>query len=167
MQVIPAAVGQSDGLLVFWDDQPELGLLFPRSVEVVADVRFGAGRLFDRDCLILYLFIGEQTVEIYLPESLPTRFEQTASVWAFLCAWDPEALKIRYGETPADRSKESMLLLPKLEGERLLDRLRQFVTLTKDKIDEGATTDAYAAGDAAPAWVVRLQQLLSELEHRQ
>ncbi len=160
MQVIPAAVGQSDGLLVFWDDQPELGLLFPRSAEVVADVRFGAGRLDSNDCLILYLFIGEQTVELYLPETLPTRFDQTAAVWVLLCAWDPQALKIRYGETPGDRSKESMLLLPKLEGERLLDRLRQFVAQSKGQAESDVS------GDAAPEWIDRLQELLSEIEHR-
>ena len=126
MQILPDAVGQSDGQIVFWDENPEIGAALPRPVQMISEVQWGAGLLDGEDCLILYLFLGEQALELYLPQTLPTAPAESLDVWALLWAWAPRMLKVRYGRSPADREREVVLLLPEADGERLSDALRAF-----------------------------------------
>lgn len=136
MQMIPLAIGQSDGVLVLWEDNPEIGLVFPRGTEVIQQVEWGAGTLGQDDCLILYLFIGSQAVELYLPQRLPTTPEQELDIWLSICNWQPDTLKLRYGRTPSDREREVLLLLPKGPGEKLIDKLSEFVAQMRTRIDK-------------------------------
>lgn len=136
MQIIPNAVGQADGVLVFWDESPEFGVAFPRQNQIIHEVRFGAGTLNHEDCLILYMFMGDQSVELYLPQMMETAPETTLDVWQLICKWKPDLLKVRYGSSPIDREKEVTLLLPKRDAEGLIDKLKEFVRLSKP--DQGA-----------------------------
>lgn len=141
VQIIPAAVGQSDGAIVFWDDNPDIGMVLPRAVQLISEVQWGTGALDGQDCLVLYLFAGEQSVELYIPERLPTTPVDWLDVWELLCAWSPEVLKIRYGSSPADGNRELTLLLPKEEGEGPLDKLRLFVHKARRERDAGGWRD--------------------------
>ncbi|MCY0876136.1 MAG: hypothetical protein OWT28_07710 [Firmicutes bacterium] len=142
MNIIPSALGESAETLVLWDDCPEIGIALPRSPQLITELQWGAGTLDEgTQCLILYLFFGEDIAEVYLPEVLPTAPEQSVAVWDLLLRRDPEVLKLRYGTSPLARDSEVTLLLPSREGERLADRLRAFATRFSS-IGEGAPADS-------------------------
>lgn len=127
MEIIPEAMGQSDNVLVFWDPHPEIGVVCPRPVQSVSEVTFGLGSANTEPCLTMFLFVGETDLEIYLPENLQTDEASSVPVWEVLLEWKPEVLKVRYGETPADRSSEITFLLPTLPGETVHEKLRDMV----------------------------------------
>ena len=158
MQIIPNAVGQSEELLVFWDENPETGIALPRAVQMITGLQWGLGALDHDDCLILYLFSGEQAVELYLPQRLPTTQEQDVDVWDLLWTWNPQVFKIRYGSSPLDRAKEVTVLLPKGEGESVRDRLRDFVKLTDNPSEYGELAGIHGE------LLARLQTYVSEQE---
>ncbi|QQE77220.1 hypothetical protein [Alicyclobacillus sp. SO9] len=126
MKIVPDAVGQSDGALVFWEETPEIGTKWPLSANVVDEIRWGVGSLEQEDCLVLYLFSKQEVAELYLPEQLPTSPDEAVEVWKVLCAWRPELIKVRYGSSPADTNKQVTFLLPASEGEDIVDKLRLF-----------------------------------------
>lgn len=158
MQVIPLALGQVENTIVLWDEQPELGVALPRPVQVVDEVRFGTGTLGDEWCLILYLFIGEQTIEVFLPEHLPTSPEAEVEVWHVLCRFDPDSFRVRYGASAGDARKEVLLLCPKAPGERLSDKLEEFYIQSKGLADAEDEVLANVFG--------RLEEALAELPTR-
>ncbi len=127
MQIIPVALGQSEGVITLWDDNRDIAMALPRETQFISELQWGAGVLDDDPCLILYLFIGQQTIELYLPEHLPTTPEQQVAVWQTIMQWRPEVLRVRYGESPLARQHEVTFLLPKEEGETAADKLQAFV----------------------------------------
>lgn len=128
MNIIPSALGESGNTLVLWDDCPDIGVALPRSPQLISELQWGAGSLEEgQHCLILYLFFGEDTAQVYLPEELPTSPTDSVAVWSVFLRRDPELLKVRYGPSPLDADAEITLLLPNREGERLADRLRAFI----------------------------------------
>lgn len=127
MQIIPVALGQSEGVITIWDDNRDIAMALPRETQFISELQWGAGVLDDDPCLILYLFVGQQTIELYLPEHLPTTPEQQVAVWRTIVHWKPEVLRVRYGESPLARQYEVTLLLPKEEGETVADKLQAFV----------------------------------------
>ncbi|MHB1629741.1 MAG: hypothetical protein ACYCVB_15475 [Bacilli bacterium] len=127
MQIIPAALGQSEGVITLWDDNRDIAMALPRETQFISELQWGAGVLDDDPCLILYLFVGRQTIELYLPERLPTAPEQQVAVWQTILQWRPEVLRVRYGESPLARQYEVTFLLPKEEGETAADKLQAFV----------------------------------------
>lgn len=153
MNIIPAALGITQDVLTFWDDCIEIGIALPRTVQLVSEVNFGAGELNETPCLILYLFFGEDTVELYLPEQLPTSPTEHTSVWYTLFSREPDVLKIRYGTHPSEEDKEVTLLLPKAEGERMIERLRLFAKRYLEQPDES---------DVASSLRLSLHDLLEE-----
>lgn len=175
MQLIPAALGEADDTLVIWDDCPDIGIALPRSTQVIASLEWGAGTLDEgEDCLILYVFFGEDHLEIYLSESLPTAPDMDVAVWSLLLRRDPEVLKVRYGATPAAREQEVTLLLPTREGERMADRLRMFAErlnrvegdLQKSEQDFAPAAQVSETADATLTSLrVRLGALLEEVPH--
>lgn len=138
LQMIAQAMGVSDGVLTFWDECPEIGLALPRPEQVVHEVRFGAGDLDGTPCLILYLFVGEDVLECYMEEILPTRPDQDVPVWTTLLEAAPDLIKIRYGAHPTDGSREVSLLLPAQSTECLADRLTTFARATLESREEAA-----------------------------
>lgn len=135
MQIIPLALGQSDGAITLWDENAELAIVFPRPIQFISDIAWGLGHLDDQPCLILYLFIGDQAVELYFPEQLPTSPEHQVDTWQTLFNWQPEVIKVRYGESPVDKNHEVMLLFPKEEGETLMEKLTAFILQAKQTLD--------------------------------
>ena len=127
MQIIPVALGQSEGVITLWDDNRDIAMALPRETQFISELQWGAGVLDDDPCLILYLFVGQQTIELYLPEHLPTTPEQQVAVWQTIMQWRPEVLRVRYGESPLARQHEVTFLLPKEEGETAADKLQAFV----------------------------------------
>jgi len=138
LQMIAQAMGVSEGVLTLWDECPEIGLVLPRPEQVVHEVRFGAGDLDGTPCLILYLFVGEDVVECYMEEVLPTRPDQEVAVWTTLLEAAPDIIKIRYGSRPTDGSREVSLLLPAQGTECLADRLTTFARAALAARDETA-----------------------------
>jgi len=175
MQLIPAALGEIDDTLVIWDDCPDIGIALPRATQVIASLEWGAGTLDEgEECLILYVFFGEDHLEIYLSESLPTAPDLDVAVWSLLLRRDPEVLKVRYGTTPAAREQEVTLLLPTREGDRLADRLRMFAERLnlvqadpqQSEPDFAPATKATGIADATLTSLrVRLGALLEEAPH--
>lgn len=137
MKVIPVAMGQSEDTLVLWDDNPELEEKLKQSSQVVNELKWGIGALEQDPCLVLYLFTPGDTFEVYLPAALPTSPEEEIDVWSTLWDKNPELLKLRYGVSPIDRSRELTLLLPKATGETLLVKLKEFVFQTKKQGTQG------------------------------
>ncbi len=127
MQIIPVALGQSEGVITLWDDNRDIAMALPRETQFISELQWGAGVLDDDPCLILYLFVGQQTIELYLPEHLPTTPEQQVAVWQTIMQWRPEVLRVRYGESPLAREHEVTFLLPKEAGETVADKLQAFV----------------------------------------
>ncbi|PWI56988.1 hypothetical protein [Sulfoacidibacillus thermotolerans] len=154
MQIIPLALGQTDGAITLWDENPELALVFPRPLQFISELAFGLGTLDEQPCLILYLFVAEQAIEVYLPESLPTNPEQEVDVWYTLLTWRPDMLKIRYGNSPLDQEHEVTLLFPKEEEETLAEKLTSFILRTKETLDGNQTQGAV---------IERLAHLLREV----
>jgi hypothetical protein len=126
VEVMARAVGQSAGVIVFWDDNPDIGMAWPRAVQMIPEVQWGTGTLDGADCLVLYLFAGDQSLELYVPETLPTTPALWLDVWELLITREPDILKIRYGGSPADGNREVTFLLPKETGESPMDKLRLF-----------------------------------------
>lgn len=138
MQWIPLAIGQSEQTLILWEPTPEIAVAFPRSLQTVSEVKWGAGTLDDESCLILYLFVGLQALEIYLPEQLPTSPQNEIAVWSTIWEWKPTLLKMRYGFSPINKSDEITFLLPKYAGESINDKYFEFVNLMRKQMREGA-----------------------------
>lgn len=134
MQLIPIALGQSDEALVLWDEYPELSVAFTRNTQTISLLNWGAGDLDGEPCLILYLFAGEQALEILLSETLRTSPESKIEAWSTLWNWKPDLLKIRYGPTPIDKESEVTFLLPKTEGETLIDKLTEFIRKMQSQV---------------------------------
>lgn len=126
MEIVPIAIGESDGALVLWEPRPDIGIALPRAAQVIGEAHWGAGEHADEPCLILYAFFGEQSLELVLPEYLPTTPERQVDAWGCVLARDPELIKIRYGEQPNDRDKECVLLFPAQSEDRLAISLRAF-----------------------------------------
>lgn len=139
MEIIPAAVGQSDGVIVFWDNNPEISVAWPRPLQVIEETQWGISSLDNADCLVLYMFAQGGSIELYLKEQLPTTPTNELDVWALLCDWNPNVLKIRYADTPVDGQHEITFLLPQGDGQSLVDRLEAFRELTL-ATDEGNGT---------------------------
>ncbi|MDP9727648.1 hypothetical protein J2S04_000575 [Alicyclobacillus tengchongensis] len=127
MQFIPKALGQSNDLLTFWDHLPEMAILLPRPLQVVSEIQWGIGELDRQPCLILYLFVGEDTLELLLPRELPTSPHEQVDVWELLISWRTDCVKLRYGESPLHAEQEVTLFLPASESEALLSQLYLFV----------------------------------------
>jgi hypothetical protein len=182
MQIIPLAVGQSDGAIVFWEDNAEIGVAWPRTVQVIDEVKWGVGSINQEECLVLYLFSEHQAAEIYLPEVLPTTPSDSIEIWRVLCEWDPDMLKVRYGDTPMKSENEVTFLLPAVEGESLVEKLRTFrdmavqqdvssgndgaVSVAMGHERDGAETEPSAAGQQAfgrpgPGLLARLDVYLT------
>jgi hypothetical protein len=130
VEIVPSAVGQSEGVIVFWDGHPEIGVAWPRPLQMIDEVQWGIGSLNQQECLVLYLFTEQQSIELYLLEQLPTSPTEDLDVFALLCEWKPKVLKIRYGDSPVDREREITFLLPQGEGEGVLEKLRELTTRT-------------------------------------
>ncbi len=154
MQIIPLALGQSDHAITLWDENPELSIVFPRPLQFVSELAWGLGTLDDLPCLILYLFIAEHTVELYLPEKLPTKPDEKVDVWQTILSWRPDLLKVRYGDSPVDKEHEVTLLFPKEEEESLITKLTSFILQTKEKV-----SDDYGQAEA----IDRLTHVLREV----
>jgi len=144
MRIIPLGLGQSDGTLVFWDNHPEIEAYFNKATEAISEVRWGAGALEEQPFLVLYLFTSTQAVEMYLPETLPTSVDTKIPVWATILNWKPQVLKVRYGNLPTDGEHEVTLLLPKGPGELCMDKLDDFVRLTRQQMDKGPVDETTA-----------------------
>ncbi len=125
MEYVPVAIGQSEGVPVFWEGIPEIGVVFPRSVQLIEEIHCGTGMMNYEHCLILYLFAGEVVLQMYLKQFLPTSPDEVVDGWEILCAWNPDVLKVRYGDSPMNKDKEITLLLPGKEGERITDKLSE------------------------------------------
>lgn len=134
MQIAPRAVGQSSDLIVFWDDNPDVGVLLPRTTQVVSELSFGFGMYEEAPCLVVYLFIAEQALEFVLPRVLPTSPQQSIDVWHLLANWRSDVWKLRYGDNVIDDDREVTLLLPTAGGASLLDKLRLFVEQSAEKL---------------------------------
>jgi|GEM_PF-5194721 len=142
MQIIPVALGQSEGVITLWDDNRDIAMALPRETQFISELQWGAGVLDDEPCLILYLFVGGQTIELYLPEHLPTTPEQEVAVWQTIVQWKPDVLRVRYGESPAARQYEVTLLFPKEEGETVADKLHTFIRqLEANQTDSGVGSE--------------------------
>lgn len=159
MQIIPNAIGQSSQTLVFWDDDPELGVALPRATQLVSELSWGFGTIQETPCLVLYLFIADQTLEMVLPRMLPTSLDANVDVWRLLIDWHADVLKLRYGNSPVDREREITLLLPTTESENLIDRLRLFTEKYEGELVNGVqgaqrellqTLKSLLANDAEP-----------------
>lgn len=124
MQIIPRALGQTEETLVFWDDLAEIGVALPRPTQVIDEITVGLGVLENAPSLIVYASYGEQTLEVHLPRELPTSLEAQVDVWEVLWKWRPAVMRLRYGESPAQRDREVTLLLPKAPGESLAEKMR-------------------------------------------
>ena len=124
MQIIPRALGQTEGALVFWDDLAEIGVALPRPTQVIDELSVGLGVLEGAPSLIVYASYGGQTLEVHLPRELPTSVEAAVDVWEVLWKWRPDVLRLRYGESPTQREREVTLLLPKAPGESLAEKMR-------------------------------------------
>ncbi len=127
-EFVPVAVGQSDGVIVLWEGVPEIGVAFPRTVQVIEEVQCGIGMINGEQCLILYLFAGDSYLQVYLKQFLPTSPDEVIDGWELLCAWNPNMLKVRYGDSPRNKDKEVTFLLPAGEGEQLIDQLKGLIT---------------------------------------
>lgn len=159
MQVVPYAVGQSEGTVVFWEDNAEIGVAWPRKAQVIDEIRWGMGSMNQEECLILYLFAGKQVAELYLPEQLPTTPNESIEIWRLVCAWRPELIKLRYGTTPLDSDKEVTFLLPTREGDDIVDTLRRFRDVTAEA---ESTTEAAAHAE----FLGRVDACLDEVADR-
>lgn len=137
MRVIPRAVGQSDGALVLWQDSAELADCFTQTSEVVTEVRWGIGVLDEDACLILYLFRATETLEVYLPQALPTSPQAQIDVWKTIYRWQPQVVKLRYGHSPAMRDGETTFLLPTQNGETAVEKLQAFLNQMKTQRGQG------------------------------
>lgn len=137
MRVIPRAVGQTDGALVLWQDSAELADCLTQTSEVVTEVRWGIGILDEDACLILYLFRATETLEVYLPQTLPTSPEDQIDVWKTVYRWQPQVLKMRYGHSPVTRDYETTLLLPTQSGETTVEKLQAFLLQMKPQRGQG------------------------------
>lgn len=141
MQVIPAAVNhRAPDLLMLWDPNPELAILFPSGRRAFEEFHWGAGVLDGSPCLILYLFGGEQAVEVYFPMRLPTGPSTEADVWDALLALRPERLSIHYGDRPSDEKKSVELHFAAGEDNGLVARLESFLDKTLRLYDQGERT---------------------------
>ncbi len=146
MQILPLAVGQSSDLIVFWDDNPGVGVQLPRPTQVVSEVSFGFGFFEETPCLVAYLFIADHVLEFVLPRLLPTSPEQSIDVWHLLANWRSDVWKLRYGESVVDHEREVTLLLPTGPGASVLDKLRLFVEqssaeLKSDELQRGVLAE--------------------------
>lgn len=146
MQILPQAVGQSSDLIVFWDDNPGVGVQLPRPTQVVSEVSFGFGFFEETPCLVAYLFIGEHVLEFVLPRMLPTSPQQSIDVWHLLANWRSDVWKLRYGESVIDHEREVTLLLPTDAGASVLEKLRSFVEqssgeLTSDEVQRAVLAE--------------------------
>ncbi|KPV45263.1 hypothetical protein [Alicyclobacillus ferrooxydans] len=168
MQVVPSAVGQSDGVIVFWDDNPEIGVAWPRPVQVVDSIEWGIGSVNEEECLVLYMFVDGQSLELYMLPELPTNATQVLDVVKLVCDWDPNMVKVRYGESPGDKTHEVLFLLPKSEDAGVVAKLRELHMRTLHQGDKGSRRDtAGHIGDgpavtAESSLMLRLDSYLKE-----
>ncbi len=127
MQIVPRALGQVEGTLVFWDDLAEIGIALPRPTQVIDELTVGLGALLGEPSLIVYASYGEQTLEIHLPRELPTSPEAKVDVWEAIWKRRPDVIRLRYGESPLQREREAVLLFPGTPGESLAEKMRDLV----------------------------------------
>jgi hypothetical protein len=149
VEIVPIAIGESDGALVLWEPRPDIGIALPRAAQVIGEAHWGAGEHGDEPCLILYAFFGEQALELVLPQQLPTTPERQVDAWGCVLRRDPELIKIRYGEHPGDREKECVLLFPAQAEQRLATTLRGFAHRLAEAGAAGASDGASASGSTA------------------
>ncbi|QSO46347.1 hypothetical protein [Alicyclobacillus mengziensis] len=161
MEIVPSAVGQSEGVVVFWDHHPEIGVAWPRPLQLIDELKWGIGSLNQRKCLVLYLFTGEQSIELYLLEELPTSPTENVDVFALLCEWRPQVLKIRFGDSPIDREREVTFLLPQGDGQGMMDKLQELTTWTLDA--EASKPGTVDMGHLSV--IRRLDECLSQSSH--
>ncbi|MEB3101931.1 hypothetical protein [Ferviditalea candida] len=105
-QVYPVALGrdQSEAELHIWDPVCGLSQSFEGTALIQCDSHWGAGMIEDEAALILYLFEGEQAIEVYFTENVSVGPNREMNSWDVLLSMQPESLVLVYGESPSDRS---------------------------------------------------------------
>lgn len=136
-QIFPIALGRdgSQKELHIWD--PECGLgqtRYAEITEVQMECRWGAGLIEEEAALILYLFDGDRTMEVYFPQQIAVGPEREMNSWDVLLSMLPESLVLVYGEKPANPKhwlkvtfKEPVHLMQSLE-----DFVQRILNLGKD-----------------------------------
>jgi hypothetical protein len=127
LQVHPIALGRdkSDKELHIWD--PECGLeQYYNGVSTIdCDCQWGAGLVEDKVALILYLFDGDRTIEVYFTQNVAVGPNTEMNSWDVLFSMQPESLVLVYGEKPTDR--DSWLRSECKVGHGLMESLDDFI----------------------------------------
>lgn len=126
-QIHPAALGrdQSETELHIWDPDCDLGKSFIGTSVIHCDSHWGAGMIEDEAALILYLFEGEQAIEVYFMENVAVGPNREMNSWDVLLSMQPESLVLVYGESPADR--DAWLKIESNEPGGLMTGLERFI----------------------------------------
>ncbi len=137
-RVHPVALGrdQSEKELHLWDPDSDLNDQDIQESSVKGDCRWGAGLVDNETALILYIFHGERTIEVYFPQIVAVGPDREMNSWDVLLTMKPESIVLVYGEQPTDRDK---WLHVRFENETtLLSSLEEFVEQTLKLHREGS-----------------------------
>jgi hypothetical protein len=127
LQVHPMALGRdkSDKELHAWDPECGLEQHYTGVSTIHCDCQWGAGLVEDKVALILYLFDGDRTIEVYFTQNVAVGPKAEMNSWDVLFSMQPESLVLVYGEKPTDRS--SWLKIECKAGNGLMEGLDTFL----------------------------------------
>lgn len=137
-RVYPVALGrdQSEKELHLWDPESDLNNQEFEGSSIKGDCRWGAGLVDDETALILYIFHGERTIEVYFPQKIAVGPNREMNSWDVLLAIKPESLVLVYGEQPTDRDR--WLQVQFEQDTTLLSSLEEFIEQTLKLHREGS-----------------------------